>query len=118
MSVPTIRPLVGIETPWAGLDAGGPKSMEYLRAALRDSLSHGELPWASHCTLAMTRALYEEDPDQRAEGLDVNCAFIQHYATAVIFYIDHGMSNGMKQARQWCGLYRKPFFFRKIYSHG
>ncbi len=108
--------LVGIETPWKGLDGGGERALDYLRNALRDSLARGELPWASHCMLAMSRALYDEDIDQREEGLLVNQNFILHYASKVVFYTDHGMSEGMLRARTWCGLYSKPFEFRKLYK--
>lgn len=111
----SVKALVAVESPWAGLGAGE-KAAEYLRNCLRDSLAHDELPWASHCMLAMSRALWEEDEDQRAEGLEVNRDFIQHYATKVIFYTDYGMSPGMQKARLWAGMYGKAIEFRKIYG--
>lgn len=110
-----IRPLVGIETPWKGLGAGY-KAERYLRNALRDSLARGELPWASHCMLAQSRALYDEDLDQREEGLLVNQAFIQGYATCIVFYVDHGMSEGMERAWIWAGMYGKSREKRKLYQ--
>jgi hypothetical protein len=107
--------LVVIESPWAGLGAGE-KATNYLRQCIRDSLSRGEIPWASHAMLAHTRALYEEDEDQRAEGLEINRAMIMHYAQLVAFYIDHGMSAGMKLARQWAGMHGVRIEERKIYG--
>lgn len=107
--------LVAIESPWAGLGAGE-KAANYLRQCIRDSLSRGEIPWASHAMLAHTRALYEEDEDQRAEGLETNQFFIIHYAALVAFYTDHGMSPGMKLARQWAGMHGVRIEERKIYG--
>lgn len=108
-------PLVVIESPWAGLGAGE-RAANYLRQCIRDSLARGEIPWASHAMLAATRALYEEDEDQRHEGLEVNKAFILHYATLVVFYTDHGMSPGMALARRWAGIHGKTTEERTIYG--
>jgi hypothetical protein len=110
-----IPPLVVIESPWAGLGAGE-RAAEYLRNCIRDSLARGEIPWASHAMLAATRALYEEDEDQRIEGLEVNKMFILHYASRVAFYTDHGLSPGMAMARRWAGMHGKIIEERKIFS--
>lgn len=119
--------LVVLESPWAGLGADKATSLAkledcpaftYLRACIRDSLSRGEIPWASHAMLALTRALYEEDPDQRQEGIDVGKAAIKNLAGKVAAYTDHGISPGMKQAILWARMHGKPVEFRKIYSEG
>ena len=107
--------LVVIESPWAGLGAGE-RAEHYLRQCIRDSLARGEIPWASHAMLAMTRALYEEDPDQRAEGLETNRAMILHHAQLIAFYTDHGMSPGMSMAKRWAGMHGKPTEERSIYG--
>lgn len=111
----TRRPLVVIESPWAGLGAGE-RAADYLRQCIRDALARGEIPWASHGMLAATRALYEEDEDQRAEGLEVNRSMILHHADLIVFYTDHGMSAGMRMARQWAGMHGKKIEERKIYG--
>ena len=108
-------PLVVIESPWAGLDAGE-RALHYLRQCIRDSLARGEIPWASHVMLAATRALWEEDEDQRQEGLEVNRAMILQHASLVAFYTDHGMSPGMAMARRWAGMHGKKMEERKIYG--
>jgi hypothetical protein len=89
--------LVCIESPWAGLDAGE-QAKNYLRMCIRDSLAREEIPWASHAMLAWTRALYEEDPEQRAEGLEVAKKMIMK-CELVAFYLDKGESEGMREAR-------------------
>lgn len=109
------RPLVVIESPWAGLGAGE-RALIYLRQCIRDSLARGEIPWASHAMLANTRALYEEDEEQRAEGLEVNKAMILGHAQLVVFYTDHGMSQGMQAARRWCSMFGKKVEERKVYG--
>jgi hypothetical protein len=110
-----VPPLVAIESPWAGLGAGE-RALHYLRQCIRDSLSRGEIPWASHGMLAHTRALYEEDADQREEGLDVNRQFIKHHASLVVFYVDYGMSGGMKMAKQWAIMQGKRVEERRIFE--
>lgn len=109
------RPLVAIESPWAGLGAGE-RALEYLRACIRDSLSREELPWASHGLLAHTRALYEEDPDQREEGLETNRQFIRYHCSFVALYVDHGISPGMLMARRWAVMHGKRTEERRIYG--
>lgn len=106
--------LVVLESPWAGLDAG-PKAEAYLRNCIRDSLAREEIPWASHAMLALTRALYEEDPDQRAEGIETCKRMIQLHAQKVVVYADHGISTGMRAAITWARMHGKPVELRTIY---
>lgn len=108
-----IPPLVIIESPWAGLGAGE-RAAHYLRQCIRDVLARGEIPWASHAMLAHTRALYEEDAEQRLEGLEINKAMIQHYAHLIAFYTDHGLSPGMLMAKRWAVMHGKKIEERKI----
>lgn len=107
--------LVVVESPWAGLGAG-PKAVDYLRACIRDTLSRGEIPWASHAMLAYTRALYEEDEEQRNEGIEVCKRMIFSHAQKVVFYLDHGLSEGMRKAFIWARMHGKPTEGRLIYS--
>lgn len=109
------RPLVIIESPWAGLGAGE-RALSYLRQCLRDSLSRQEIPWASHAMLAHTRALYEEDADQRLEGLEVNREMIRCYSSFIALYVDHGISPGMRMAQRWAAMHGKKIVERKIYD--
>lgn len=117
--------LVVLESPWAGLGAAkatslreleGCPAVDYLRQCIRDSLARGEIPWASHAMLALTRALYEEDPDQRQEGIDVGKDMIKTHAALVAAYTDHGISKGMREAITWARMHGKPVEFRKIYA--
>lgn len=117
--------LVVIESPWAGLGAASAttlsqlekcKAVDYLRNCVRDSLARSEIPWASHAMLALTRALWEEDEDQRAEGIQVGKKFIKDYADKVVVYSDFGISKGMQEAIIWARMHGKKVEIRKIYS--
>jgi hypothetical protein len=66
--------------------------------------------------MAWTRALYEEDADQREEGIQVNKDFIRRYAEKVVVYTDHGISPGMKAAIQWAGIHGKPIEYRRVFT--
>lgn len=94
-------PLVAIESPWSGMPGGLGRAELYLRNCIRDCLHRQEVPWASHAMLALTHALYEDDLEQRYEGLEVNHTMIQNYVDYVALYVDHGISRGMLQAEAW-----------------
>lgn len=88
----TSRPIVIIESPFAGdRTANG----SYLNACLRDSWLRGELPFASHGFFP--RFLNEDDEAERRAGIEAGYRFWA-FAEAIIFYVDHGMSEGMSLA--------------------
>ncbi|HXJ94189.1 MAG TPA: hypothetical protein VMT20_15180 [Terriglobia bacterium] len=102
-----------IASPWSGLGAGD-KAKAYLRACIRDSLARDEIPWASHAMLAWTRALYEEDEEQRAEGILVSKKMIVK-CELVAVYVDHGISAGMKEEEIYAKMHGKRVERRSLY---
>src|SRR5690606_36634803 len=81
--------LVLIESPYAGdID----RNVRYAKACMRDSLSRGEAPYASH--LLYTQVLDDAAPEQRRQGIEAGFAWGRH-AELVAFYVDFGMSSGM-----------------------
>lgn len=84
--------LVIIESPFAG---GVTRNVEYARRALLHSLRQGEAPAASH--LLYPQVLDDLDAHDRARGLAAGLAWAPH-AEAAIFYVDHGISPGMRAA--------------------
>lgn len=81
-----------IESPYAGAVA---TNVEYARAALRDSLMRGEAPLASH--LLYPQVLDDQDPEQRALGMRAAWTWVRASADVrVVFYVDRGMSPGMR----------------------
>jgi hypothetical protein len=101
---------VVIESPYAGAVEA---NLEYLQECIRDSLSRGEAPFASH--QMYTDALDDRVLDQRVLG--INAGF-EWWMTAetVVFYLDHGMSVGMAMAKGRCIELGKDFEERYLYS--
>ena len=88
-----------IESPWAGCV---PLNRAYLEACIRDSISRGETPYASHKML--TDALDDLNPEERKTGiqagLDLRQQLIEKCGAVVAYYTDLGWSSGMKAAAQ------------------
>lgn len=79
-----------IESPYKGDVA---RNTEYARDCLRDSLSRGEAPFASH--LLYTQVLNDKDPSERAQGMAAGLAWAEH-ADLVAVYCDLGLTVGMQ----------------------
>lgn len=83
--------LVILESPYAGdVEA----NVAYARRCVRDSLSRGEAPIASHLLYTQTGILDDEAPAERALGIDAGLAW-RAVAHASVVYIDRGISKGM-----------------------
>lgn len=83
--------LVILESPYAGdIQA----NVEYARACVRDSLSRGEAPIASHLLYTQPGILKDDVPDERQWGIDAGLAW-GAVAQATVVYTDRGISNGM-----------------------
>ena len=82
--------LVIIESPYAGDIAA---NRAYAVACVRDCLTRGEAPFASH--LLYTEALDDAQPDQRAHGIAAGFAW-RASAAATVVYTDRGISGGMR----------------------
>lgn len=83
--------LVIVESPFAGdVDA----NVEYARACVRDSLSRGEAPIASHLLYTQPGILDDNLPHERAWGIDAGLAW-RTVAEASVVYTDRGISKGM-----------------------
>jgi len=81
-----------LESPYAGdIEA----NVDYARACVRDGLSRGEAPIASHLLYTQPGILKDEVRDERQWGIDAGLAWATA-AEATVVYIDRGISNGMK----------------------
>lgn len=132
----TFVKLVIIESPYKG---DVPRNLRYLRSCIRDCLSHGESPYASHRML--TDALDDGSPAERALGIEAGLAWRRalwleevDYGELLrggtsslvredirrvlpVFYIDLGWSTGMLKAQ---GLYddeQTPYEARYLASN-
>jgi hypothetical protein len=84
--------LVILESPFAGDVAS---NIEYARAAVRDSLSRGEAPIASHLLYTQDGILDDDIPDERQWGIDAGLAW-HGVSTGTVVYTDRGTSRGME----------------------
>ncbi|PIN93198.1 hypothetical protein COU54_03980 [Candidatus Pacearchaeota archaeon CG10_big_fil_rev_8_21_14_0_10_31_24] len=106
--------LVIIETPY---NADTPKGIEnnlvYARACMKDCLSKGESPFASHLLYTQPGVLRDNIPEERKLGIQAGLAWGK-LAEASIFYTDRGISSGMKQGFVQAVLDARPREFRTL----
>ena len=99
-----------LESPYAGdIDL----NIEYARKCVRDSLSRGEAPIASHLLYTQPGILRDEVAEERQWGIDAGLTW-RSVADATVVYTDRGISRGMEYgiaAARRSGL---PVEFRSI----
>lgn len=81
-----------LESPFAGEVE---KNIEYARRCVRDSLSRGEAPLASHLLYTQPGILDDNVPSERQWGIDAGLEWGAQ-AEATVVYIDRGVSRGMR----------------------
>jgi len=100
-----------LESPFAG---DVERNIKYARACVRDSLSRGEAPIASHLLYTQEGILDDDVPEERQWGIDAGLVW-KEVAEKHVFYIDYGMSVGMIYAKQNATQNNIPVETRKIY---
>ena len=95
----THRKLVIIESPFAGDSALSiANNLRYARLCVRDSISRGESPIASHLLYTQDGILLDTIPEERQLGIACGYAWMRA-ADLIVFYTDLGWSTGMKMAK-------------------
>jgi len=84
--------LVILESPYAG---DIERNVEYARQCVRDSLSRGEAPIASHLLYTQPGILNDDIPEERIWGIDAGLAW-KKVADLHVVYIDYGITKGMQ----------------------
>ena len=88
--------LVIVESPFA---AATPElhqeHIKYARACIKDALSRGEAPLASHLLYTQEGILDDTIPDERSWGINAGIAWYK-VAEASVVYTDFGISKGMR----------------------
>lgn len=97
-----------IESPYAG---DIERNTLYLRRALKDSISLGEAPFASHGFYP--QILDESLLPERERGIEAGFKWME-VAEAVAFYSDYGFSPGMRKAKRKAQHLGKFIVIRKI----
>lgn len=101
---------VVLESPYQGdVEA----NMAYARACVRDALSRGEAPIASHLLYTQPGVLDDTRPHERVWGISAGHAWID-LADALVVYIDKGVSQGMQAGINAARLRHVPIEFRKL----
>lgn len=86
--------LVILESPYAGNIIQRWLNRRYARKCVRDSLTRGEAPIASHLLYTQPGILRDEVPAERKWGIDAGLAW-REVAQASVVYADRGISSGM-----------------------
>jgi len=102
--------LIILESPYAGFIE---RNITYARQCLKDSLSRGEAPIASH--LLYTQVLNDQDPEERDLGIAAGLAW-RDAAEAQVFYIDFGISSGMKAAIEAAKKNNTKIIYRRLHK--
>jgi hypothetical protein len=106
--------LVEIESPYtAPTEAGVRRHEAYARACLRDSLSRGEAPLASHLLYTQPGVLDDRVAAERLMGMEAGKAW-GRFAELVAVYLDCGISDGMRWGIQRAASDGRPVEFRRL----
>ncbi len=118
-STPTLAPVVFLESPYSGhID----RNVRYLLLCGLDSYQRGEMPTSSHGTMTMhptKRDFFVPDDKPkwdvftRKGGID-RAQSLRHICSKVVFYIDMGLSPGMRAGLKYCKTHNIPVEIRKL----
>jgi len=86
--------LIVIESPYAGAVE---ENVEYARRCMKDALGRNEAPIASHLLYTQAGILDDTVAEERALGIGAGLAWAE-LATTAVFYLDRGVSGGMRAA--------------------
>jgi len=102
--------LVILESPFAGeVEA----NIAYARRCVRDSLSRGEAPIASHLLYTQPGILNDDIPFERKWGIDAGLAW-GRVAEMTVVYTDRGISKGMSYGIKAAETAGRPIEYRQI----
>lgn len=103
-----------LESPFAAPTPEGiGANIAYARACVKDCLSRGESPIASHLLFAQPGILDDAIPEQRALGIKAGWAWYG-VADACVVYTDRGLSSGMDKGITRAKSFNLPVEYRKI----
>ena len=103
---------VVLESPYAG---DVERNVKYARECVRDSLSRGEAPIASHLLYTQEGVLDDDIPEERSWGIEAGLVW-KSVADKHVFYTDYGISKGMEYALQYASENNIPIEMRNLYE--
>lgn len=105
-----------LESPYGSADPFAVAcNVTYARACLRDSLTRGEAPIASHLLYTQPGVLDDAKPAERRWGIDAGLAWCP-VAEATVVYTDRGISPGMQYGIDAAKAAGRPVEFRTLSS--
>lgn len=117
MVPPDTRLRVIIESPFAApTPERRSKHVQYVRAAMRDSLLKGEAPFASHALYTLDGVFNDDDPAERAAGIAAGLAW-GTVADMTALYLDCGLSGGMRMGIKHACEWARPICLRMFAGH-
>lgn len=103
-----------LESPYRGkTDAETTENVAYARRCVRDSLSRGEAPIASHLLYTQEGILNDADPAECRWGIDAGLAWLE-VAEASVIYVNRGISRGMQYGIEAAAEAGLPIEYRSI----
>jgi hypothetical protein len=100
-----------VESPYAG---DIELNEAYGEFAMHDCLvNHDEAPYASHLLYTRTNVLRDEIPEDRKLGIEAGFEW-RDVSDMTVFYIDLGMTDGMRFGVEDCEKKGKPYEVRKL----
>lgn len=99
-----------VESPYAG---DIKRNLAYARSCISHCIQKGETPFASHLFFTQEGVLNDDDAEERKKGIELGFNFWEH-AEKIVFYIDNGISRGMKAALENCIQHGVPYEFRNL----
>jgi len=101
---------VVLESPYSG---DVERNVAYARRCVRDSLSRGEAPIASHLLYTQKGILEDNVPGERRQGMRAGFAWLEVAGKSVV-YTDFGVSEGMKRGIAAAENAEVPIEYREI----
>lgn len=106
--------LVIIESPYRGKDTTDTgRNIDYARRCMRDALTRGDYPLASHLLYTQTKILDDTIKAERDLGIEAGLAWGMH-ADATLVYTDRGVSEGMKHSIAAAHAAGRPIEYRSL----
>ena len=91
------------------------RNIRYARKCVRDSLSRGEAPIASHLLYTQKGVLKDDIQEERIWGIEAGLAW-KSVADKHVFYIDYGISRGMEYGMQYATDRNIKIVMRHLYK--
>ena len=106
-----MKPVI-LESPFKGDEE---KNIKYARACMADMLKRGEAPFASHLLYTQDGVLDDSTKEERALGINAGFAF-KKLNIPTVFYVDLGITDGMKEAIELCQVNSHEYEYRYLYQ--